>query len=204
MTPRATALHPDERRATIVEVALPLLREHGAALTTRQVADAAGIAEGTLFRAFGTKDELVKACCATVFDDTKVVEAITAIDRDLPLESRLTAAVALCQEYLGGVIELVFALRSGGMPPGVLPDRPPRRSATGTGAHSSRVRNDERIDAALTYVVGTDAELLRLPVQRVVDVLANLTMASVHPMFRARSLTAAEIVSVVLDGTRRA
>ncbi|MGL4175386.1 MAG: TetR/AcrR family transcriptional regulator [Dermatophilaceae bacterium] len=210
MTPRATALHPEERRAAIVEVALPLLREHGAALTTKQVADAAGIAEGTLFRAFGTKEELVKACCATVFDDTKVVEAITAIDRELPLESRLTAAIALCQEHLGTVIELIFALRSGGMPPGVLPDRPPRRTGTGSGTgtgssgRSARKRDGERIDAALTDVIDTDAELLRLPVQRVVDVLANLTMASVHPMFRARSLTAAEIVSVVLDGTRRA
>ncbi|MGL5911266.1 MAG: TetR/AcrR family transcriptional regulator [Phycicoccus sp.] len=198
MTPRATALHPDERRATIVEVALPLLREHGAALTTKQVAEAAGIAEGTLFRAFGTKDELVKACCATVFDDSSTVEAIAAIDRDLPLEARLTAAVALCQQHIGGVIELMFALRSSGLPPGVLPDRPPRRHGAG------RARDDERIDAALRDVIGTDADLLRLPAQRVVDVLANLTMASVHPMFRARSLTAAEIVSVVLDGARRA
>ncbi|MGL5819202.1 MAG: TetR/AcrR family transcriptional regulator [Phycicoccus sp.] len=195
MPPRATALHPDERRATIVEVALPLLREHGAALTTKQVAEAAGIAEGTLFRAFGTKDELVRACCATVFDDTAVVGAITAVDRDLPLETRLTTAVELCQQHIGGVIELMFALRSTGLPPDVLPDR---------ARHRTRRARDDRIDEALRQVIGADADLLRLPVQRVVDVLANLTMASVHPMFRARSLTAAEIVSVVLDGARRA
>ncbi|MGL4744800.1 MAG: TetR/AcrR family transcriptional regulator [Dermatophilaceae bacterium] len=198
MTPRASALHPDERRAAIVDIALPLLREHGAALTTKQVAEAAGIAEGTLFRAFGTKDELVKACCATVFDDTSTVDAIVAIDRQLPLEARLTAAVGLCQQHIGGVVELMFALRTTGLPAGVLPDRPHRRPGTG------RKRDSDRIDAALRDVIGTDAELLRLPAQRVIDVLANLTMASVHPMCRARSLTAAEIVSVVLDGTRRA
>ena len=57
-------MSPDERRTAIVEVAIPLLEEHGATLTTKQVAEAAGIAEGTLFRAFGTKDELVHACDA--------------------------------------------------------------------------------------------------------------------------------------------
>ncbi|MGL5867138.1 MAG: TetR/AcrR family transcriptional regulator [Dermatophilaceae bacterium] len=197
MTPRAAALHPDERRAAIIDVALPLLREHGAALTTKQVADAAGIAEGTLFRAFGTKDELVKACCATVFDDTTVVDAIVAIGRDLPLEARLTTAVALCQQHIGGVVEVMFALRSAGLAPGVIPDPPYRRPGNRSAS------DHEHLDAALRGVIGADADLLRLPAQRVVDVLANLTMASVHPLFRARSLTAAEIVSVVLDGTRK-
>ena len=35
VTPRAPAMHPDERRAAIVDVAVPLLREHGPALTTK-------------------------------------------------------------------------------------------------------------------------------------------------------------------------
>ena len=40
----------------IVDAALPLLLEHGEMVTTRQIADAAGIAEGTIFRAFADKD----------------------------------------------------------------------------------------------------------------------------------------------------
>ena len=68
MPPR---ISPEDRRASLVEVTIPLLREHGAALTTSQVAEAAGIAEGTVFRAFGTKDELVQACAAAVFDTTR-------------------------------------------------------------------------------------------------------------------------------------
>ena len=48
-----------------------------------------------------------------------------------------------------------------------------------------------------------DAAALRLPPQDVVNILAHLTLSSVHPMLPVRSMTPAEIVSVVLDGTRR-
>ncbi|MCU1430433.1 MAG: DNA-binding transcriptional regulator, AcrR family, partial [Actinomycetia bacterium] len=36
----------------IVAATLPLLLEHGDRVTSRQIAEAAGIAEGTIFRAF--------------------------------------------------------------------------------------------------------------------------------------------------------
>ena len=42
----------------IVAATLPLLLEHGELVTTRQIAEAAGIAEGTIFRVFADKDEL--------------------------------------------------------------------------------------------------------------------------------------------------
>ena len=41
---RAAALPPSERRAEIIAATLPLVREHGANVTTRQIAEAAGIA----------------------------------------------------------------------------------------------------------------------------------------------------------------
>src|SRR3954469_4423303 len=65
---RATAMAPDERRRAIVDVVVPLLLEHGGDVTTRQIAEAAGIAEGTIFRVFPDKDALWTAVVEQTLD----------------------------------------------------------------------------------------------------------------------------------------
>ena len=81
---RAAALPPEARRAHIIEATLPLLLEHGATITTRQIAEAAGIAEGTIFRVFPDKESLVAAVVEAAFDTTSVDAALEAIDPDPP------------------------------------------------------------------------------------------------------------------------
>ena len=46
---------PEDRRKAILEALIPLLVEQGGDVTTKEIAEAAGIAEGTIFRVFPDK-----------------------------------------------------------------------------------------------------------------------------------------------------
>jgi AcrR family transcriptional regulator len=54
-------MSPDDRRKAIVGALLPLLVERGGEVSTREIAQAAGIAEGTIFRVFTDKRSLMLA-----------------------------------------------------------------------------------------------------------------------------------------------
>ncbi len=110
------------------------------------MAEAAGIAEGTVFRGFGTKDELVQACATAVFDTTTVVASLRGIDADLPLDDRLEAAVAVMQRWVERIIGVIGALH----PAGGEPIKPRPR-------HNRRKpMSDPAVDAAFLDLVGPD------------------------------------------------
>jgi len=192
--PRAPALSPEDRRAALVDVTLPLLREHGPSVTTRQVAEAAGIAEGTVFRAFGSKDELVQACVAAVFDSAPAVAELRAIDPSLTLDERLTSGVAILLRHVESIVGLISVLHHAGS------------LAGGPVAHDAKRHqrpSDPEVDAAFLDLIGDDAAALRKPASDVVALLQLLTLSSVHPLMSTGRLDAADIVDVVLDGTRK-
>src|SRR3954465_5544537 len=89
---RASAMAPEDRRSMIIAAALPLLLEHGDRLTSRQIAEAAGIAEGTIFRAFTDKDEVIEATLEAALDPAPVEARIAEIPENLPFEAALEAA----------------------------------------------------------------------------------------------------------------
>ncbi len=177
---------PDERRAAIVDATLPLVLEHGAAVSTRLIAEAADVAEGTIYRVFPDKDALMCAVTAKAFDPRPTLEQLAAIDRRQPLRDRLTAAVVIMQRRLIGAFVLIDALGLTGPPPG-------RREA-----HDSM---NDAFRAALVDVVGPDAEHLRVPPAELAHVLRLLVFSGSHPRISdGRPLSAEQIVSILLDG----
>lgn len=69
----------EDRREAIIAATTDLVLEHGTEATTRQIADACGIAEGTLFRVFESKDEILAAVVEHLLDPMVVIDQIQAI-----------------------------------------------------------------------------------------------------------------------------
>ena len=107
----------EDRQAAIMAVAIPMLIERGGAVTTGEIAAAAGIAEGTLFRAFKDKQALYAACLNAVLESDAEVAHIEGIDRSLPLTERLTEAVRVTSDYQNRAWSMVVALRAAGIDP---------------------------------------------------------------------------------------
>jgi AcrR family transcriptional regulator len=114
---RARPLTPDDRREAILDAVVPLLRDHGRDVSSRQLAEAAGIAEGTLFRAFGDKESIIAAAIQRILDPTPVRNALRGIDPDEPTDAKVRQVLQLLRERFAEVVQFMTALRMQGPPP---------------------------------------------------------------------------------------
>ncbi|MFD7307573.1 TetR/AcrR family transcriptional regulator, partial [Promicromonospora sp. NPDC059942] len=119
---RAPRMSPEDRKTAIVDAVLPLVAERGHDVTSRELAQAAGVAEGTLFRAFGDKTALVGAVAveglARAGKPEQTLAELTGIDSGLPLERRLELVIELGRHRVAEVMRWMSVLRSMAPSPG--------------------------------------------------------------------------------------
>ncbi len=186
---RATALPASARRAEIVAATLPLLLAHGPAVTTRQIAEAAGVAEGTIFRVFPNKESLIAAVGESAFDMTSIDASLAAIDPALPLEDRLITAVDILRRRFADIHQLHTAVES-------------MQQLAGRAASMANRRRPPDL-RGLAALLEADRDQLRRDPLDAAYLLRGLTITGTHPaLILDEPLSSAEIVSVFLDGVR--
>ncbi|WP_326608835.1 TetR/AcrR family transcriptional regulator [Streptomyces scopuliridis] len=184
---RAPGMSPEERRAMIIQTAIPLIAEYGAAVTTAKIARAAGIGEGTIFRVFADKDELLQACIAEALSPEHAVRELDAIDVSQPLPDRLAEAAEALQAHMSRMGAIVGSLgHRGGKHPGTV---------RGAGRDESTTR----IRAALAELLEPDKATLRRPPEQVAALFFGLLFTQPRTEDEP-DLTPQELVEVFLHG----
>ncbi|MBX3078819.1 MAG: helix-turn-helix transcriptional regulator [Cryobacterium sp.] len=89
---------------------MPLLVEHGRDLTSKQIAEAAGVAEGTIFRAFGDKESLIEAAIAKFLDPESLRVGLQSIAPELPLDDKVLRIVELMMQRFSEVFRVMAAV----------------------------------------------------------------------------------------------
>lgn len=177
---RARPLSLGDRRAMILDAVMPLLKEHGRDISSKQIAEAAGIAEGTVFRAFGDKESLIEAGIVKLLDPEPLREELRAIDPQLPLDQKVLAVVMLMRRRFGEVFR-IMAMVGGGPPP----------------------RRDQRHEFAviIARLLQPEAERLNWSPERVAHIIRLITFAASMPMLNEHTeFTETELAAIVLYG----
>lgn len=186
---------PEERRRDIIEATLPLLLEQGPELSTREIAQAAGVAEGTIFRAFETKSDLIHATIHAALRPDAAIARLAG----LPATQSLTERVAAVLEVLGDELHRtrsLFAHFARGQ------DGPPVPPA---GDHHRRPwpnRGDNKslMMSAVSDALEPYAHVLAVPVPVAARVLAAVSFAGLAITDGETPSPPGELADVVLHG----
>jgi AcrR family transcriptional regulator len=176
---RASSLPPEERRSMIIAATLRLLLEQGEMATSHDIAAAAGIAEGTIFRVFASKDDLLQAVVDRLFDPEPIEAAIAAIDVHQNLEKVVTEVVGLLQQRVVDIWKLM--------------------SVVGGRFHDHQRRAPVESPALVRLFDAHRDDLLVKPAQAAQS-LRSFTLAMTHPMITAEPVRPVEVARRFLYG----
>ena len=197
---RAAPLAPEERRRAIIAAVVPLLVAHGDDVTTRQIAEAAGIAEGTIFRVFPDKPALLRAAAQEAMNPADGrAQLAAALEGVTDLRERVLITTRRLEERAERVMRLMMALR---------------RQWLAEAGHGSRhdhpkgppafvAEANEALHEMLTDVFEPHRAELAVEPERAALLLRTLVLGSRHPGARTGDrLDPTDIADALLDGVR--
>ena len=173
---------PPERRAAIIAATIPLLRTRGWMVTTREIATAAGVAEGTIFSVFDDKEALLLAALEEGLNPAVTVERLSQIDQSLPFADQLVMAVEILQARMLETSRLVATLQL---------EEVRRRLPMS-------FNSDDHIHSTLASLFEPYRDELRIDPLAAVQALVALTVYGSNPRLFDTPLTSAEVVTIVL------
>lgn len=186
---RAAPLAPEERRSSIVDAVTRLILENSSIPTTSEIAEAAGVAEGTIYSVFPDKHSIFHSVIERSVDPTPTIAALADIHERAPLRSQLVEAVRIMQERLDRTISLLMVIRAAFPHPDESPAQRQRAFAAA----------DASITAAIIEIFDRSGQILSMPSERLAMTLRSLVFASAHPLFGPEErLSVDEIVAIVL------
>lgn len=179
---------PEDRKAAIIDSVLPLVAERGNDVTSRELAQAAGVAEGTLFRAFGDKTALVGAVAVEglhrAAGPEETLAELTAIDSGLPLERRLELVIETSRDRTAEAMRWMSVLRhlQATLPPVDDDTTRQRMTAFREKFMAQRVSQHQATVEGITAVLTPDLHRLRVSVE-VAIALIESAIAGAHTRF---------------------
>jgi AcrR family transcriptional regulator len=198
----------DDRRKAIVEAVIPLLVEHGESVTTRLIAEAAGVAEGTIFRVFPDKHALLMAAARETLNPSgasdELADAVAGIDDLEKVVREVTARMLVRAEH---VMTVLMALRKA-----FTAESHKRHGTHDHGHHEDErtgppafvVESHRALLERLTEVFTPFRDELSVSPERAALLLRTLVLGSRHPGMEASDrLSVDEVADVLLHGIRR-
>lgn len=205
---RAPPLDRAARRAKIIEAVAPLLAARGGAVTTRELAEAAGVAEGTLFSVFDDKRSLMLAAIQGRLDPEPLRTRIAALATLPTIEAKLLGVWKVIMPRVEEFHALAVAMR--GVLKTGLPMPPPGAEAAPVGHDHPFGRHGPpaQMHGWVTVVIGEVTELLaphqaelRVNPARLAQGFVTLLLASRMPQAEGEPpLNPKELVDFCLNG----
>lgn len=170
---------------------LPLLIKKGTSTTTADMAAAAGIAEGTIFRVFEDKQAILHEAIRITLEPSSTEAAINTIDPELPLDAQLTEAAEILTERFDKITALMEVMHT----------MPQRARGRGGEGRKMFIMATEAVTAAIDRLFDRSSEQLSTSPALAANAFRALIFANAHPMTsQARTATTHELVSILLSG----